>query len=337
MAHLQKNINLSKMNTLGLQSQAELYLEVDSLQTFTEIHASPQYKSLPWHILGGGSNLVLPHQVQGLVLKISNVGKALKAEDADAFYVNGNAGENWHEFVQWTLSQGFYGLENLSLIPGTVGAAPIQNIGAYGLEVKDLIHEVECLNLETGKLQIFQNKDCRFSYRDSFFKQEGAGKYLVWSVTFKLPKKNQLRLEYGEIKKELATLGLTESAVNIAKAVISTRSKKLPDPKVIGNAGSFFKNPIVSKAKKDELLSQYPNLVSYPFEDGFKLAAGWLIDQTGWKGKQLGPVGMYEKQALVLVNHGGAEAADVWKLASRVISDVESKFGVTLEPEPVRW
>lgn len=337
MAHLQKNINLSKMNTLGLQSQAELYVEIDSLQTFAEIHANPHYQNIPWHILGGGSNLVLPQQVKGLVLKVNHLGKTLAREDAEAFYVTGNAGENWHEFVQWTLSQGYYGLENLSLIPGTVGAAPIQNIGAYGLEVKDLIHEVECLNLETGKLQTFQNKDCRFSYRDSFFKQEGAGKYLVWSVTFKLPKKNQLRLEYGEIKKELAALGLPESAPNIAQAVISTRSKKLPDPQVIGNAGSFFKNPIVSTAKKDELLTKYPNLVSYPFEDGFKLAAGWLIDQAGWKGKKLGPVGMYEKQALVLVNHGGAEAADVWKLAQQVISDVQSKFGVTLEPEPVRW
>ncbi|MNJ99803.1 UDP-N-acetylenolpyruvoylglucosamine reductase [compost metagenome] len=337
MTQLLKQFDLSTLNTLGLSSKAEFYAEVAFLSDFQSLLKDPSSRSLKWSLLGGGSNLVLPPEVNGLVLKVAHKGKSLAGQDADAWFVKVSAGENWHEFVQWALSQGYWGLENLSLIPGTAGAAPIQNIGAYGVEVKDLIHEVICLDLSSGETKTFSNADCHFSYRESFFKQEGHGKYMVWEVIFRLPKKNQLHLEYGDIKKEVERLGLEATPLNIAQAVISIRQTRLPDPKVIGNAGSFFKNPIVSKAKRDQLFAKHADLVNYPFGDQYKLAAGWLIDRSGWKGKNLGPVGMFERQALVLVNRGGANAVDVWRLADQVCADVQGQFGVVLEAEPIRW
>jgi UDP-N-acetylmuramate dehydrogenase len=335
--HIHKNYDLSKLNTLGLTSQAESFVEVKSPSDLQTLLNDKILKSAPWSILGGGSNLVLSPTVAGLVLKVSNQGRSVK-EDSDFYFVKSQAGENWHEFVLWCLSQNYFGLENLSLIPGTTGAAPIQNIGAYGVEIKDYLYEVTCLELTTGEMKTFTNAQCHFAYRDSFFKQEGAGKYMVWEVTFRLPKKSALQLSYGDIQKELDRQSLPASAKNISLAVIALRQSKLPDPKVIGNAGSFFKNPIVTSQKRSELLEKHPTLVSYAHgSDNFKLAAGWLIERAGWKGKQLGPVGMFEKQALVLVNHGGANALDVWKLANAVTSEVDKLFGVQLEAEPVRW
>lgn len=335
---LHTNQDLSSSNTLQLRSQAEHYVELHTPEDLHSLINNSQIRKMTWKILGGGSNLVLPFKVQGLVLKVANQGWSLINEDADHWFVKAQAGDVWNEFVQWTLTQGYWGLENLSLIPGTVGAAPIQNIGAYGVEVKDSLWEVTCLDLQSGEKKIFSNKECHFSYRDSFFKQEGAGKYLIWDVTFRLPKKSTLRLEYGDIRKEVERQGWSLDARSVSKAVINIRQSKLPDPKVIGNAGSFFKNPIVTQELRDQLLATYPNLVSFPYEQGqFKLAAGWLIDRAGWKGKQLGPVGMYEKQALVLVNHGGATADDVWELAHQVALDVKNKFAVDIEPEPIRW
>ena len=335
---LHTNVDLSSYNTLGLRSSANLYTELHNIIDLHNLIQNESVKNEKWHILGGGSNLVLPEQIKGLVIKVANKGRELIQEDSDYWYVKAQAGEVWDEFVQWTLQHGYHGLENLSLIPGTVGAAPIQNIGAYGVEVKDSLFEVTGIDLKTGELKTFSNEECKFSYRDSFFKQEGAGKYLIWDVTFRLPKKVKLHLEYGDMQKELDRQGLDENPENISKAVIAIRTSKLPDPKKIGNAGSFFKNPIVPSSQKDELLKQYPALVTFPATDGkHKLAAGWLIDQCGWKGKKLGPVGMYEKQALVLVNHGGASAEDVWKLATEVCADVKNRFGVDIEPEPIRW
>ncbi len=335
---IQTQTDLSHLNTLQLRSQAEHFAELREVKDLHSLLNDSHARKMKWHLLGGGSNLVLPSIVNGLVLKISNQGRGLVHEDKDAWFVNAQSGENWNDFVQYTLQHGYWGLENLSLIPGTVGAAPIQNIGAYGLEVKDLLWQVTCLDLQSGESKVFSNAECQFAYRDSYFKQEGAGKYLIWDVTFRLPKKNLLRLEYGDIKKEIERQGVEVTPKTIAEAVIAIRQSKLPDPKVIGNAGSFFKNPIVSAEKRQQLLQAFPDLVSFPYGDGeFKLAAGWLIDRTGWKGQQLGPVGMYEKQALVLVNHGGANANDVWKLANQVAQDVFSKFGVTIEPEPIRW
>lgn len=329
--------DLSLLNTLHLRSQAEHFVELNSEQNLHSLLNS-NLKSLTWNILGGGSNLVLPSIVEGLVVKVANQGKELVKEDTDYWYVKANAGENWSEFVAWTVHHGYWGLENLSLIPGTVGAAPIQNIGAYGVEVKDSLFEVGCFDLKSRIKKIFTNEQCQFSYRDSFFKQEGAGKYLVWDVTFRLAKKNTIHIEYGDIRKELERLNLPPTPRSVATAVINIRQVKLPDPNVIGNAGSFFKNPIVSKSLRDSLLLKHPDLISYPYGPSeYKLAAGWLIDHAGWKGKKLGPVGMYEKQALVLVNHGGGSAEDVWKLAHQVSSDVQNLFGVMIEPEPIRW
>ncbi|WP_413559961.1 UDP-N-acetylmuramate dehydrogenase [Bdellovibrio sp. HCB209] len=330
--------NLSSLNTLGLNSQAELYTELHSFSDVQDLLKDQQLKKITWRILGGGSNLVLPAKVGGLTIRLANKGRELVHQDDEAWYVKAQAGEVWNEFVQWTLANGFWGLENLSLIPGTVGASPIQNIGAYGVEVKDTIFEVNCVELATGELKAFSNSECQFSYRDSYFKHDGAGKYLIWEVTFRLPKKNKLHLEYGDVRKELERQGLESNPTNISKVVCEIRSSKLPDPAVIGNAGSFFKNPIVPVQVRDQLLQKYPTLVSFPYADGMvKLAAGWLIDQAGWKGKQIGPVGMFEKQALVLVNHGGADADDVWRTAAQVCADVKERFGVELEPEPIRW
>lgn len=330
--------DLSKLNTLGLKSTSEYYLELNDSSDLEFLIRDPEFKAKKWYILGGGSNLVLPENIFGLVIKMTNQGRQLVYEDKDSWFVKAQAGESWHEFVQWTLANSYYGLENLSLIPGTVGAAPIQNIGAYGVEVKDSIHQVTCINLTSGKTEVFTNEQCLFSYRDSFFKNQGLGKYIIWDVTFRLPKKNILHLEYGDISKELNRLGLPASAPNIARAVISIRTSKLPDPKIICNAGSFFKNPIVTEVQKNALLAKNPSAPFYPAKEGFfKIAAGWLIEQAGWKGKSLGPVGMYEKQALVLVNHGGAKSADVWNLAKQVCMDVKDKFDIQLEAEPVRW
>lgn len=335
---VQSDISLNSYNTLGLRSVAELFTELHSPADLQKLINDTAIRKLPWNILGGGSNLVLPSLVRGLVLKVANTGHEVLGEDKDYWFVKVQAGEVWNDFVQGTLQKGIWGLENLSLIPGTAGASPIQNIGAYGVEVKDSIFEVRCLDLKTGESKVFTNKECRFSYRDSFFKQEGAGRYLVWDVTFRLPKNNVMHLEYGDIRKELERLGLSNEPRHIANAVINIRQSKLPDPRVIGNAGSFFKNPIVPKSTRDALLERHTDLVSFPYQtEHFKLAAGWLIDRAGWKGKMLGPVGMYEKQALVLVNHGGASADDVWKLANQVTTDVKSLFGVEIEPEPIRW
>jgi UDP-N-acetylmuramate dehydrogenase len=329
--------DLSNHNTLQLRSLAERYVEVSSLTELQRILSDQTLRSLPLRILGGGSNLVLPNLVSGLVIKVCNRGKELVREDDSFWFVKAQAGEVWDDFVQYTLQNGFWGLENLSLIPGTVGAAPIQNIGAYGVEIKDTLWEVTAIELTSGQSRTFSNSDCQFAYRDSFFKQEGAGKYLIWDVTFRLPKKNVLHLEYGDIGKEIARRGLTPDPINISEAVKHIRQTKLPDPKVIGNAGSFFKNPIVTAELRNSLLMEYPDLVSFPYQQNYKLAAGWLIDRAGWKGKRLGPVGMYEKQALVLVNHGGADAKDVWALAQQVRLDVKTKFNVEIEPEPIRW
>lgn len=334
---IQKNVDLSSLNTLQLKSTAEQLVELRTIDDVQNLIADKNLNSLNWHILGGGSNLVLPSTISGLVIRPMNQGQKLVKEDSEAWYVQSEAGTVWDDLVRWTLSQGYWGLENLSLIPGTVGAAPIQNIGAYGVEVKDSIHEVHAIEIATGKSVTFNNSDCHFSYRESFFKQEGAGKYLIWQVTFRLPKKNVIHLEYGDIKKEVERLGHGPDPRFIAEAVVNIRQSKLPDPKVIGNAGSFFKNPIVSKEQREQLLAKHPDLVSYAYQDGFKLAAGWLIDRAGWKGKNLGPVGMYAKQALVLVNHGGGNAQDVKTLASNVAADVLAQFGVTIEPEPIHW
>ncbi|QDQ27319.1 UDP-N-acetylmuramate dehydrogenase [Chitinimonas arctica] len=325
--------DLAPLHTLGLVSQARA---LHVLERAEQLPAILQSGSGPLHILGGGSNLVPAAQVEGTVLKVELKGRTLLGEDEYAWYVAAAAGENWHEFVMWTLAQGWPGLENLALIPGTVGAAPIQNIGAYGVELKDRFCALTALSLEDGASCVFTPEQCAFGYRDSIFKQGQAGRWLISEVLFRLPKRWEAKLDYGDLAARLA--GQTPTGQAVAEAVMAARSSKLPDPAQLGNAGSFFHNPIVSAELAADLASAHPGMPVFPQAGGqAKLAAGWLIEQAGWKGRRLGPVGMYEKQALVLVNHGGADASHVAALMAAVQADVLQRFGVALTPEPVWW
>ncbi|MGQ5522901.1 UDP-N-acetylmuramate dehydrogenase [Chitinimonas sp. PSY-7] len=325
--------DLGPLHTLGLRAQAECLVHFTDGHQLQALLAEAER---PLRVLGSGSNLVPGERVGGTVIRVELVGRTLLGEDEYAWYVAAAAGENWHDFVQWTLEQGWPGLENLSLIPGTVGAAPIQNIGAYGVELKDRFHGLAALSLEDGSVCLFTPEHCEFGYRDSIFKHGQAGRWLITEVLFRLPKQWEAKLDYGDLRARLDGQEITPQAV--ADAVIATRQSKLPDPAVIGNAGSFFHNPVVSAEVAAALRERFPGLVNYPQEDGrVKLAAGWMIEQAGWKGKRLGQVGMYDKQALVLVNHGGAGAADVKALMQAVQADVAKQFGVALTPEPIWW
>ncbi|MDR2788546.1 MAG: UDP-N-acetylmuramate dehydrogenase [Candidatus Accumulibacter sp.] len=330
-----ENVSLISFNTLALPGRARRYVRITAdNQLMAFIGVRPRF------VLGGGSNLVLAGDFDGLVLRVAIPGRALIGEDAEAWYVRAGAGENWHDFVQWTLAQGWPGLENLSLIPGTAGAAPIQNIGAYGLEVSERFHCLTAFDMNSGECRQFSRAACRFAYRDSVFKREGwhlDGRFVITGLTFRLPKRWRPLIDYGSLAAELAARGITQAdARQIADAVIAVRRRHLPDPARLPNAGSFFRNPLVDAGTADRLSAAHPDLPRYPQPDGrVKLAAAWLIERAGWKGRDLGPVGMYEKQALVLVNRGGATGADVLALTRAVQHDVRVKFGVDLAPEPV--
>ncbi|HJU71414.1 MAG TPA: UDP-N-acetylmuramate dehydrogenase [Paucimonas sp.] len=334
---IQHDFPLRRHNTFGIDVTAHAYLPVTSIDQLQAVRATAALSGLPRLMLGGGSNILLKRDFPGLVLHMRNSGTRIIGQDDTATHVCAAAGENWHDFVQWTLAQGWGGLENLALIPGSVGAAPIQNIGAYGVEAKDLIHSVRMFDFDTGDIVTLGQAECRFAYRDSIFKHELQGRGAILDVVFALPRRWQPNLLYAELAQELAATGIaTPTARDISAAVIAIRMRKLPDPAVIGNAGSFFKNPVVTQVQRDALLARYPQLVSYAQPDGtFKLAAGWLIDRCGWKGKTLGHAGVYEKQALVLVNRGGATGQEIASLAAVIQADVEATFGVALEPEPV--
>lgn len=330
-----RNFSLRELNTLRLPAQAAQYLRVE--QT-AQLHALPSHRQR--FILGGGSNLVLLDDVDGLVLHVALTGRRLVAEDAEAWTIEAAGGENWHDFVLWTLAQGWPGLENLVLIPGTVGAAPVQNIGAYGLEAGERIHQVRAIDLESSTEVVFSHADCQFGYRNSIWKREGwhlTGRYLITAVVFRLPKSWQANGSYADVARELAERRIENpSAQQIAEAIMALRQRKLPDPALLPNAGSFFENPVVDADLAQKLALTYPALPRYPQADGrVKLAAGWLIEQAGWKGRSIGAAGMYENQALVLVNHGHAQASEVLALVAAVQSAVENRFGVRLIPEPV--
>ena len=330
---LNRAADLSACNTLALPSHAAQLVQVRAAEELAALR-----QQTPRLILGSGSNLVLTGDSDALVLRMAIAGRRLAAEDADAWYVEAGAGENWHEFVLWTLRAGWPGLENLALIPGTVGAAPIQNIGAYGLEAGERVHSLEAVDMHSGETVQFDQAACRFGYRDSLWKQEGwhlDGRFAIVRVTFRLPKRWRPLTRYADLAEALA--GVAQPAPGqIAEAVIALRRRKLPDPAQLPNVGSFFHNPVIGAEQAARLLASYPSLPHYPQADGrIKLAAGWLIEQAGWKGRRLGPVGMYEKQALVLVNHGGACGADVLALMRAVQHDVRARFGVDLSPEPV--
>jgi UDP-N-acetylmuramate dehydrogenase len=334
---LLKNVDLKSLNTFGIAATAHNFLRIDYVEQLSQLREDTALSVMPRLILGGGSNLVLSDKLDSLVVQIALQGKQIVVEDAANVYVCAQAGEKWHEFVLWTLQQGLGGLENLSLIPGTVGAAPIQNIGAYGVELQDNFHQLTAFDFSSGEIVTLDKAACKFAYRDSIFKREYKDRMVILDVTFALPKVWQARLNYGDIAQHLATKNIHQPRpADVSDAIIFIRQSKLPDPAVIGNAGSFFKNPIVGADLRDALLASYPMLVSYPQSVGqYKLAAGWLIEQCGWKGKSLGQVGVYEKQALVLVNLGGATGSEVRRIAQQIQADVLSRFGVSLEIEPV--
>jgi UDP-N-acetylmuramate dehydrogenase len=328
-------------NTFGFDVRAQFACRIEREDQLLAAVRDPRAAGLPRLVLGGGSNVVLTRDFAGLVLLIALRGRRVVHEDGAAWYVEAAAGENWHEFVAWTLAHGLPGLENLALIPGTVGAAPIQNIGAYGLEMGERFASLRAVDLTTGETVELDASACRFGYRDSFFKREGRDRFVITSVTFRLPKAWTPRAGYVDLARELAarhsgSAGAAPSAQAIFDAVVSVRRAKLPDPLALGNAGSFFKNPVVGAAQFDALLKREPGVVSYPQPDGrVKLAAGWLIDRCGWKGRALGAAAVHDRQALVLVNRGGATGAEVLALAAAIQRDVAERFGVDLEPEPI--
>lgn len=332
---LQRDHPLRDANTFGIDARAQVYVPIHTVDDVLAVRSHPSVAVLPRLILGGGSNILFTRDFPGIVLHMQNRGIAVIGEDEHTRYVRAAAGEQWHGFVQWTLAEGMGGLENLSLIPGTVGAAPIQNIGAYGVEVKDYLHNVTYVDLETGQLVTLDKAACQFAYRDSVFKHALAGRAVIIDVTFALPRQWQANIRYGDVAAALED-NPQPGPVDVANAVMAIRRRKLPDPADIGNAGSFFKNPVVSQEAYQALAAKFPGVVSYVQPDGtVKLAAGWLIDQCGWRGKQLGAAGVYDKQALVLVNLGNATGADVVALARTIQADVLAQFDVTLEPEPV--
>lgn len=334
LAKLTPNMGLKHRNTFGLDSIAELAYEISSADQLPVVMKELGEKKLHWRALGGGSNVILPEHLPGATLLINILGQEILQSDSQNTWLSVGAGVDWHDLVAWTLEHDLLGLENLALIPGTVGAAPIQNIGAYGVEVGEYIDRIEAFDSKSHAFVTLGQEACQFAYRDSYFKQH-PHRYIVTKVIFKLPKVWQARLQYADLAKQFQDTNSNPSAKQIFDAVCTIRSQKLPDSKVIGNAGSFFQNPIISTTQYELLMQQFPGLVSYPDVTGKrKLAAGWLIDQCGFKGKRSGPVGVYEKQALVLVNHGGGTSTDILNLAKSIQEAVFGKFDVQLEIEP---
>ena len=327
------NLSLESRNTFGLPAIAELAYEITSPDQLPGLMAHTLSEGGAWRVLGGGSNVVLPNMLSGTTLLMNISGREIIDSNDQFIEVAVGAGENWHDFVAWTLEHNLPGLENLALIPGTVGAAPIQNIGAYGAEVADYLDSVEAFDCKEQAFVTLSKADCHFAYRDSYFKQN-PGRFIVTKVVFSLPKAWVPRLTYADLAKQFSDHS-SPSAQEIFTAVCNIRQSKLPDPKIIGNAGSFFQNPIIDTTQHEILLAHHPSLVSYPDTPRTrKLAAGWLIDQCGFKGYRSGPAGVYEKQALVLVNHGGARANDILELASTIQKKVKERFGVELQIEP---
>ena len=335
--NVEQGVNLRTLNAFGLPAAAATLVRIDSEATLRRVIDHPELGRAPKFVLGGGSNIVFTRDPQAVVLKVEVMGRRLVQERPDAWIVEAGGGENWHDTVAWTLAQGWPGLENLALIPGSVGAAPVQNIGAYGVELRERFESLDAVDLVTGRTVTLALDACHFSYRDSVFKHSLAGKSVITRVRFRLPRPWQPVLGYAELERRVQDTGITEpDAKTVFDWVCAIRSAKLPDPAQIGNVGSFFKNPVVSAEQCRDIIGRDPEVVHYPLPDGsVKLAAGWLIDACGWKGKSVGRAGVYEKQALVLVNRGGASGAEVITLARAIQESVYGRFGIRLEPEPV--
>ncbi|MBX8568120.1 UDP-N-acetylmuramate dehydrogenase [Pseudomonas cichorii] len=332
---VQSGVSLKPFNTFGVDVQAQLFAEARDDQEVRQALAYSAEHDVPLLVIGGGSNLLLTDDVRALVLRMASRGIRIVKEDCAQGIIEAEAGEPWHPFVQSCLQLGFSGLENLSLIPGTVGAAPMQNIGAYGVEIKDVFHSLTALDRQSGELCEFSLEDCRFGYRDSVFKQQ-PGRWLILRVRFTLQRAPSLHLEYGPVRQRLDDMGIKEpTPFDVSRAICEIRSEKLPDPAVLGNAGSFFKNPLVTAGQSEAIKRNYPGVVGYPQADGrVKLAAGWLIEQAGWKGVRDGDAGVHALQSLVLVNHGQATGLQLLSLARRIQEDIAERFGVELEMEP---
>lgn len=333
--NMQKNVSLLPYNTFGIDVQAKYFSEISSEDDLKELLFSESAKAEDKFILGGGSNILLTRNYNGIVIKNNLKGFETVFENDDALIVKAGAGEAWHELVMWSVDKNLGGLENLSLIPGSVGAAPIQNIGAYGAELKDVFYELEAININTCEKKKFSHVECDFAYRNSIFKKELKSQYFITSVSLKLSKKPVFNTAYGAIEQELNKQGITVPTVKaVSEAVIRIRRSKLPDPAVIGNAGSFFKNPEVNAARFAELKRLHPGIAGYEMPDKrVKLAAGWLIEQCGWKGKIVGNTGAHKHQALVLVNYGNATGKEILALSKEIQQSVERQFGVMLESE----
>ena len=334
---IESGVSLKPYNTFGLPAVARTLVRVTSDADVRQVVDHPELGRAPKFVLGGGSNIILTRDMPQLVLKVEVRGMRLVEERTDAWIVEAGAGENWHDFVAWTLAQGWPGLENLALIPGTVGAAPVQNIGAYGVELKDRFESLDAVDLVIGRSVTLRESICAFGYRDSEFKHSLANRSVITRVRFRLPRPWRPVIGYLDLERKIAETRITApSAQQIFDWICAIRRAKLPDPALVGNAGSFFKNPVVTTEQCRDIIGRDPEIVHYPMPDGsVKLAAGWMIDACGWKGKSVGQAGVYEKQALVLVNRGGAIGSEVMTLARAIQESVYGRFGIRLEPEPV--
>lgn len=327
--------SLKKYNTFGVEAYCNDFITVRAEDNITEVLEDIEG---PVRVLGGGSNILFTKDIEGAILYNEIKGIKVLQQNKDHILVEVGGGEVWHAFVMWAVYNGYGGIENLALIPGTVGAAPIQNIGAYGVEQKDVFVSLTAYDLNSGEDEIFDFEDCRFGYRDSVFKQKFKGKYLITSIRYKLSKRPQLQLSYGAIKQHLAEERITDPTIkDVCNVVIKIRNAKLPDPRYLGNSGSFFKNPVVSREIFENIQSKFPGMPFYHADGGIKIPAGWLIDQCGLKGKRVGNTGTYDHQALVIVNHNDATGLEIWNFAQDVMAIVEDKFGIVLIPEVNIW
>ena len=329
------NYPLQKLNTFGLDVKAKYFVSINTVNELIELTKTKVFKDLQLLILGGGSNILFTKDFDGLVILNSIKGKEIIDQTQESIFLKIGAGENWHELVMYTVDNGWGGIENLSLIPGNTGTAPMQNIGAYGVEIKETFVELEALEISSGKIVKFNNSDCEFGYRESVFKNKMKNQYIILNITLELKKNPELNINYGDVKAILESQNINNPSIkDVSDAIISIRQSKLPDPKIIGNSGGFFKNPIVSLNQLELIKKKYPNVVNYKInENEFKIAAGWMIERAGWKGKKFNNYGVHEKQALVLVNYGLANGMEIFNLSEEIILDIKDKFGITLERE----
>lgn len=331
---VQEHVNIAGYNTMGIAAKARYFVSVKSVEELQQVLSDERFKSISTFMIGGGSNVLFIRDYDGLLIHIDIQGREIIKEDEQHIWLSVGAGENWHQLVQDCVAKGWGGIENLSLIPGSVGAAPIQNIGAYGAELEEVFELLQAVEVATGKSQTFSKDECKFGYRDSIFKNELKGKFVITSVTLKLAKHQEVNTSYKALSEKLAEKKIAEPTIkDVSEAVIEIRQSKLPDPAKIGNTGSFFKNPIIDKKKFSSLQKNYPEIPHYPAGEKIKIPAAWLIDQCGWKGKRLGDAGVHKMQALVIVNYGNASGEEIWQLAQNIQESVQSTFGVSLTPE----